>query len=227
MRRQLRCVSMVALLAMGACGDDPPPEPATSKAKPPAGGAAPAAGAAAPAAGGAAPAAGGAAPAAPAVPAAPAAPATPGAKPNNPLDVLQGATVTKEQILADVRKRQLVNEDFIESEANRDPFRNYLSSFAVQVVVNKQHKIILEKFALDELKLVAIISGEGMPPTAMFVDPTGMGVAVKRGEHLSKSDALISRISPDRVFLQIEDEAGKGKPTERVVELHAGELANE
>ncbi len=135
--------------------------------------------------------------------------------------------MTKDQLLAEVRKRQLVNDDFIEAEGNRDPFRNYLSSFAVQVVVNKQHKIILEKFALDELKLVAIISGDGLSPTAMFVDPTGMGVSVRRGEHLSKADALISRISADRVFLQIEDEAGKGKPTERVVELHAGEIANE
>ena len=61
----------------------------------------------------------------------------------------------------------------------------------------------------------------------MFVDPTSMGVAVRRGEHLSKADALITRIAPDRVFLQIEEEGGKGKPTERVVELHAGELSGE
>ncbi len=126
-------------------------------------------------------------------------------------------------------RMEFAENDFAESDRNRDPFRTFASVIGAEVkkVAQSQREVILPQFSLDELKLVAIISGEGMPPTAMFVDPTGMGVAVKRGEHLSKSDALISRISPDRVFLQIEDEAGKGKPTERVVELHAGELANE
>jgi hypothetical protein len=64
-----------------------------------------------------------------------------------------------------------------------------LSSFAVQTVVNKQHKIVLEKFALDELKLIAIVAGDDMASKAMFVDPTGMGVTVQRGDHVSKVDA--------------------------------------
>lgn len=224
MRPSLRIALLGVGLLLASCGDDPAADPPPRPGKPPASAAGGAPPAGAPA--GAAPAAGAPAAGAPAAPAAPGAPAAPPG-PQSPLTVLSGATVTKDQIRAEVRKRELVNDDFVESEANRDPFRNYLSSFAVQVVVNKQHKIILEKFALDELKLVAIVSGDGMSSTAMFVDPTGMGVSVRRGEHLSKADALISRIAPDRVFLQIEDEAGKGKPTERVVELHAGELANE
>jgi type IV pilus assembly protein PilP len=139
------------------------------------------------------------------------------------------AEQTKEGLLAEARKRQLSNEDFTESENNRDPFRSYLSTFAVQVVVNKQHKIVLEKFALDELKLIAIVGGEGAPSKAMFVDPGGMGVAVQRGDHVSKADALITRIAPDRVFFQIEEDAGGGKPKviERVRELHAGDVATQ
>jgi type IV pilus assembly protein PilP len=134
---------------------------------------------------------------------------------------------SKEALLAEVRKRQLTNEDFAESDANRDPFRSYLSTFGVEKPTNlKQHKIVLEKFALDELKLAGISSGDEVAPRAMFVDPSGMGVFVKRGDHVSKADALVVRIAPDRVFFQIEEEAGAGKTrtVERVIELHAGEL---
>jgi Tfp pilus assembly protein PilP len=133
---------------------------------------------------------------------------------------------SKESVLAEARKRTLTDVDFKESTANRDPFRSYLTSFATPVVVNKQHKILLEKFALEELKLVAIISGDGMQPRAMFVDPAGMGVSVVRGDHVSKADYSCTRVAPDRVFFQTEDEPGPdGKPkiSERVVELHANE----
>ena len=55
------------------------------------------------------------------------------------------------------------------------------------------------------------------------------GVTVARGDHISKSDALVTRIAPDRVFVQIEEDAGSGKvkTTERVLELHAGEGAQQ
>ena len=128
--------------------------------------------------------------------------------------------------IADARKRALTNDDFAESETNRDPFRSFLPSFAVQVQVNKQHKIILERFGVEELKLAAIVAGESTSPRAMFIDPTGMGVTVVRGDHMSKSDATVTRIAPDRVFLQMEeDSGGKPKMVERVLELHAGELS--
>ena len=147
------------------------------------------------------------------------APATPNAPP--PPAKLDPA---KSELMAEVRKRQLSNEDFLEGENNRDPFRSFLSTFAVQVQVSKQHKIILEKFSIEELKLQAIVAGEATSPRAMFVDPTGMGIAVLRGDHISKSDATVIRIAPDRVFLQMEEDlGGKPKMTERVLELHAGE----
>jgi type IV pilus assembly protein PilP len=136
---------------------------------------------------------------------------------------------SKEALLVDVRKRQLTKEDFTESEANRDPFRSFLSTFAVQVQVNRRvHPVVLDKFALDELKLIAIVTGEG-PAKAMFVDPGGKGVAVSRGDHMSKADALVERIAPDRVYFRIDEDNGTDKPkaTERVIELHAGEAATQ
>jgi hypothetical protein len=156
-----------------------------------------------------------------------AAPAAAAANPASPVAAVRPLNPNKDALLAEVRKRQLGNEDFVEGEANRDPFRSFLSTFAVQpTVVGKQHKIIMEKFTLDELKLVGIVSGDGVSPRAMFVDPGGLGVSVVRGDHVSKADALVTRIAPDRVFFQLEEDMGGGKTKsiERVVELHAGEL---
>ncbi|MGZ3405862.1 MAG: hypothetical protein ACXVAN_05415 [Polyangia bacterium] len=146
----------------------------------------------------------------------------------SPVAALQpGVEQSKEQLLQEVRKRQLTNDDFKESPTNRDPFRSFLTTFATQVVnVKPQHRILLEKFALEELKLIAIVGGNGSQPKAMFVDPTGTGITVIRGDHVSKADALVSRVAPDRVFFQVEEDLGAGgkpKLTERVVELHAGE----
>jgi Tfp pilus assembly protein PilP len=138
-----------------------------------------------------------------------------------------GVDQSKEALLAEVRKRPLTNEDFKESQTNRDPFRSFLTTFATQVInVKPQHRILLEKFSLEELKLIAIIGGNETQPRAMFVDPTGMGVTVVRGDHVSKVDALVTRVAPDRVFFQLEEDLGAGgkpKVTERVVELHASD----
>jgi Tfp pilus assembly protein PilP len=146
----------------------------------------------------------------------------------SPIAALQpGVEQSKEQLLQEVRKRQLTNEDFKESPTNRDPFRSFLTTFATQAVnVKPQHRIVLEKFALEELHLIAIVGGNGTQPRAMFVDPTGTGITVVRGDHVSKADALVTRVAPDRVFFQLEEDLGGGgkpKVTERVVELHAGE----
>jgi len=111
---------------------------------------------------------------------------------------------SKDSLLAEVRKRQLTNDDFTESDTNRGPFRSYLAKFGPErQPIGKQHRVLLEKFSLDELKLVAIVAGDDVTPRAMFVDPGGMGVLIKRGDHVSKADANVVRIAPDRVFFQI------------------------
>ena len=190
----------------------------------------------------------GATPAAPETPA-PAAPAatttTAGARPGA-VPVMPGGPLdpAKEATLAEVRKRPFKNEEFTESGSNRDPFRSYLADYATTTTVTAQYKIELAKYTLEELKLVAIVG----PPTgtrraapvatagsgytqwrAMFVDPKGTGVMVGRGEHISRADAKITRITGDRVYLELREDLGAGKTRliERVLELHAGEPAAE
>ena len=141
----------------------------------------------------------------------------------------RGVSPATEAVLVEARKRSLSKEDFTEADNNRDPFRSFLSSFAVQQVVKPGHKIVLEKFSIEELKLAGIITGE-LQPRAMFIDPSGQGVSVIRGDHMSKADAVVTRIAPDRVYLRIEEGGGSdNKPvvTERVVDLHAGELSQQ
>ena len=160
----------------------------------------------------------------------PAAAAAPGAVAGAPGQVALAAPAidpAKEKQLAEVRQRQLSNDDFSESDRNRDPFRSFLSSFGEQVVVKKQHAIVLEKFSLDELKLVAIVGGNSTPAKAMLVDPSGNGQTIKRGDHVSKADALLTRIDTDKskLYFQIDEDAGGGKvrPLERIKDLHEGE----
>jgi Tfp pilus assembly protein PilP len=157
-------------------------------------------------------------------------PATPApAAPKPATATAKPVVPAKDTPIQEARKRVLVKDDFTESDTNRDPFRSFLASFAVQQARNVAHPILLEKFAIDELKLAGIITGE-IQPRAMFIDPSGQGVTVVRGNHISKADAVVTRVAADRVYLRIEEDTGPGgdgKPrvVERQIELHAGELS--
>jgi Tfp pilus assembly protein PilP len=148
----------------------------------------------------------------------------------------------KAQLLAEVRKRGFRNEDFIESDANRDPFRCYLQDFAGGQAITTQYKILLPKYSLEELKLIAIVGpptvdsrgrtirlahGRSAQERAMFLDPAQTGVSVVRGEHLSKADAKVTRIDSEKgkVYVELKEDLGAGKTrtVERVLELHQGE----
>ncbi|MEO6953850.1 MAG: pilus assembly protein PilP [Polyangia bacterium] len=155
--------------------------------------------------------------------AAPAPPAAP--KPAAARKVSAVAPV-QESALQEARKRQLTKDDFTESDANRDPFRSFLKSFIVVQPANRAHPILLERYSIEELKLAGIITGE-LQPRAMFIDPSGQGVTVVRGNHISKVDAIVTRVASDRVYLHIEEAQANGaapRIIEQQIELHAGEL---
>lgn len=81
--------------------------------------------------------------------------------------------------------------DFVENDRNRDPFRSYAKSFVEtgkKPTIN-QRAVILPQYSVDELRLVAIVTG-GDYPRAMLVDPTGKGWVVKRGDFLARPDIV-------------------------------------
>jgi Tfp pilus assembly protein PilP len=121
--------------------------------------------------------------------------------------------------------RQLTDKDFVEGAANRDPFRTFLREFSrpVRQVSKQQRRVILARYALDELELIAVVS-RGTLPRAMFRDPTGLGVSVKRGDYISKNAGKVKQILTDKVVVEIEEQAeDKNTLVDRVIDLHPRE----
>jgi Tfp pilus assembly protein PilP len=68
---------------------------------------------------------------------------------------------------------------------------------------------IFDKFALEELTLIGIVSGDANP-RAMFRDPSGLGQTLKRGDYISKAAARVSKILSDRVILELNEVSAQG-----------------
>jgi type IV pilus assembly protein PilP len=89
-------------------------------------------------------------------------------------------------------RMEFAENDFVESDRNRDPFRSYASMFAPEQnkrVAQTDRQIILPQYSLDELKLVAIVTG-GEYPRAMVTDPGGKGWVLKRGDWVGRPDVV-------------------------------------
>ena len=125
------------------------------------------------------------------------------------------------QRMAVLRRKVLREEDFAENDdSNRDPFRSYLDTWIERgpKITQSVVSAIFAKFSLEELTLIAVISGDANP-RAMFRDPTGLGQTVKRGDYLSRSAARITKILSDRVVLEMSEitPGGATKALERAV----------
>lgn len=85
---------------------------------------------------------------------------------------------------------ELSEGDFTAGDQNRDPFRNYAELFvATPGKKTSQQKVVADHYALDELKLVAVVTGH-TAARAMFIDPTGKGHVVTRGEFVGRSESI-------------------------------------
>jgi type IV pilus assembly protein PilP len=127
-----------------------------------------------------------------------------------------------------LRRKTLREEDFVDNdESNRDPFKSFMHVFVDRGATKRTHApAIFEKFALEELKLIAVVSGDAQP-RAMFRDPGGLGQTIKRGDYVSKSGARVTKILSDRVILEIAETSTSGEPRaiEKAVLVHPEEEA--
>lgn len=91
----------------------------------------------------------------------------------------------------DAPKFQIVEAEFTESERSRDPFRSFLDIFKEETrgEAKSQRQVVLSQFAIDELKLIGIVT-RAQPAKAMLVDPGGMGHVVQRGQFVGKPDIV-------------------------------------
>lgn len=90
-----------------------------------------------------------------------------------------------------VPRVEFAENDFAEGDRNRDPFRTYIALAApdTKKVTRAQREVILPDYSLDELKLVAIVTG-GDYPRAMVVDPGGKGWVIKRGDWIGRPEVV-------------------------------------
>lgn len=88
-------------------------------------------------------------------------------------------------------KLELREDDFVESERSRDPFRSFASAFAEQArtQVRSQRHVLLDRYSVDELKLIGLVT-RADPPRAMLLDPAGKGWVVTRGELIGRAEIV-------------------------------------
>jgi type IV pilus assembly protein PilP len=87
-------------------------------------------------------------------------------------------------------KRDFQERDFSETESNRDPFRGFAADLAQQYkkTFTIQRKVLGDRYALEELKLVGLVTGN--PSRALLIDPTGFGWIAKVGEFVGKPELV-------------------------------------
>ena len=83
------------------------------------------------------------------------------------------------------------DEDFSESEQNRDPFRSFESSFvaAPPDLRSSGRVVLMSDTGLDEMRLIGVVTGFATP-RAMIVDREGIGWTVRRGDYVGRSDIV-------------------------------------
>jgi hypothetical protein len=90
------------------------------------------------------------------------------------------------------QKLVLRDEDFVESERNRDPFRSYAFATpkgATEAVTDPQRPVVMPDTAVEQMRLIAVVLGLSRPK-AMLTAPDGVGYVVQRGDYLGKPKVL-------------------------------------
>lgn len=129
------------------------------------------------------------------------------------------------------------DEDFVDGDTNRDPFRNFAATFVPSSadIARPQRDVIMPDTALEEMRLIAIVSGVASP-SAMIEDNLGTGYTVHRGDFVGREDVVnaggaeglpitlnwrVDRIHAGEVVLTRDDPTAPNRvPLTRVMALH-------
>lgn len=86
--------------------------------------------------------------------------------------------------------QEFTESDFTETDKSRDPFRNFAKTFVQQAKgrITVQRVVLAERFALDELKPIGIVSRGDIK--GLLTDPTGLGWIVKIGDYVGKAEVV-------------------------------------
>ncbi len=132
----------------------------------------------------------------------------------------------------------LVEDDFVELEANRDPFHSFAELFIAKAPTAPQRAVMMSMTTVDEMRLVAIVTGIE-PPRVMISDKTGVGHVVRRGDYVGRPEVIqvggiegvpvtlnwrVEAIRPNEVVLTRDDPTSPNQvPISRRLLLHEGE----
>ena len=123
-------------------------------------------------------------------------------------------------------KQDFQEGDFVETEKSRDPFRSFTSLLVEETKtrIKSQRDVVLNEFAIDELKLAGIVTR--VEPRAMLIDPTGKGHVVRRGQFVGRPELVqmgtqggyeinwrVDRIRAGDIVLVREDPKNPDVPT--------------
>jgi type IV pilus assembly protein PilP len=86
------------------------------------------------------------------------------------------------------------------SIGKRDPFRSFMTMEGEKNVTNNRCNSPLGKYELDQMKLVAVITGIS-DPLAMVELPTGVGFTVRRGACIGRNGGTVSSIRTGEVVV--------------------------
>jgi type IV pilus assembly protein PilP len=135
--------------------------------------------------------------------------------------------------------REFQERDFAETDQSRDPFRSFVQVFVQQAASHGvlQRKVLVDRYALDELRLVGIVLGS--PSRALLIDPGTLGWVAKVGDFVGKSELVhaggptgtdvavnwrVDRIRDgDVVFIREDPSHPEIPPTTRVIALRTPE----
>jgi len=130
------------------------------------------------------------------------------------------------------------DEDFVELDIERrDPFRSFARAFKAQAASPAQRRVLLPSTSLDEMNLIAIVTGIETP-RAMLTDTAQVGHVIRSGDYIGRPEVVqtggsegmpvtlnwrVDRIRPGSVVLTREDPTSPDKPPlTRVMPLHEG-----
>lgn len=137
--------------------------------------------------------------------------------------------------------KEFQEADFAETDRSRDPFHTFEKLFVrdSKGPVTLQREVLIDRYALDELKLVGIVTRG--PARALLTDPTGLGWVTKVGDFVGKAEMVhsggptgpdvainwrIDRIREnDLVFIREDPGHPEIPPTTRVIALRPVETA--
>jgi hypothetical protein len=86
----------------------------------------------------------------------------------------------------------VTDQSFVESPTVRDPFRRFSNRIDI-ITTTDSRAVVLPRFALDELRLVAVVLGTDSP-YAMVKDPTNAGTILRRGMYVGRQEIIRSNV---------------------------------